>query len=381
MSREVIQDFLNLAGVVGIALTNRRMRPYFYGLDAVLDRTKQALGQGVLQVVENVPDGFESFEFNFAGHVVFIYKLTHGLVLLVLTDSSLKLVDYRRGITKVKYLIETDTYNTVSYFKLLLGSVTQHSLPSTNWQSNSQPNNQQSSGTATFQTTVQDQKTKQSFTNPASNSTITAPSSKADNSQQTSTQTNKKQENTIPTANIANQNTQTQASIAKPNTASTVTTGVTTRTTTTTTPRAETITKVADSNNSATSTNPTNSHANSPTNSVSGKTDAQEYKLDELLAALNKLSSFTTQYLGKVVVTNYWKSSRPDSSWLTEFEIDRSGQISHPKQKASACSPEQHQQIQLWVTAYIKRCKQVIRNFDQMLEQDCLDSNQRQMLL
>jgi hypothetical protein len=373
MSREVIQDFLNLAGVVGIALTNRRMRPYFYGLDAVLDRTKQALGQGVLQVVENVPDGFESFEFHFAGHVVFIYKLTHGLVLLVLTDSSLKLVDYRRGITKVKHLIETDTYNTVSYFKLLLGSVTQHSLPSTNWQSNSQ----QSSGTATFQTTVQDQKTKQSFTNPASNSTITAPSSKTDNSQQTSTQTNKKQENTIPTANVANQNTQTQASIAKPNTASTVTTGVTTRTTTTTTPRAEIITKVADSNNSATSTNPTNS----PAKSVSGKTALEEYKLDELLAALNKLSSFTTQYLGKVVVTNYWKSSRPDSSWLAEFEIDRSGQISHPRQGAIACTPAQHQQIQLWVTAYIKRCKQVIRNFDQMLEQDCLDTRQRQMLL
>ena len=343
MSREVIQDFLNLAGVVGIALTNRRMRPYFYGLDAVLDRTKQALGQGVLQVVENVPDGFESFEFHFAGHVVFIYKLTHGLVLLVLTDSSLKLVDYRRGITKVKYLIETDTYNTVSYFKLLLGSVTQHSLPSTNWQSN----NQQSAGKPTAPTTVQDQ--------------------------QTSTQTNKNPKTTIPTANIANQNIQIQADIAKPQTPSVVTT----RTNTTTIPSAEVITKVADSNNLAISTNPTNS----PTKSVSGKTALAEYKLDELLAALNKLSSFTTQYLGKVVVTNYWKSSRPDSAWLTEFEIDRSGQISHPKQQAIACTPEQHQQIQSWVTAYIKRCKQVIRNFDQMLEQDCLDTKQRQMLI
>ena len=45
MSREVIQDFLHSAGVVGIALTNRRMRPYFYGLNAVEIRTKQALGQ------------------------------------------------------------------------------------------------------------------------------------------------------------------------------------------------------------------------------------------------------------------------------------------------------------------------------------------------
>ncbi len=331
MSREVIQDFLNLAGVVGIALTNRRMRPYFYGLDAVLDRTKQALGQGVLQVVENVPDGFEFFEFHFSGQVVFIYKLTHGLVLLVLTDSSLNLVDYRRGITKVKYLIETDTYNTVSYFKLLLGSVTQHSLPSTNWQSNSQPNNPPNSAPnsapaaakPTEQPNVQDRPTIHSFTNPVANSTITATSSNADTGQQ------------------------------------------------------QKIAKAIGSNNSATSTQPTNSSAKS----VSAKTDSQEGKLDELLAALNKLSSFTTQYLGKVVVTNYWKSSRPDSTWLTEFEIDRSGQISHPKQKMLTCTPEQYQQIQLWVTAYIKRCKQVIRNFDQMLEQDCLDSKQRQLLL
>jgi hypothetical protein len=272
MSREVIQDFLNSAGVVGISLTTRRMRPYFYGLDAVLARTKQALGQGVLQVIENVPEGFESFEFNFAGHIVFIYKLTHGLVLLVLTDSDLKLVDYSLGITKIKHLIETDTYNTVAHFKLLLGSITQHSLPSS---SNVK-------------------------TDPNSNKPIAT-------------------------------------------------------------------------------NNPT--QITSPTKLVSAKTDPQEYKLDELLVALNKLSQFTTQYLGKVVVTNYWKSSRPTSAWLAEFEIDRSGQISHPKQASITCDPKQIQQIQSWVSDYVKRCKKVIRNFDQMLEKDCLDSRQRQILL
>ncbi len=290
MSREVIQDFLNSAGVIGIALTNRRMRPYFYGLDAVSDRTKQALGQGVLQVVENVPEGFESFEFHFADHVVFIYKLTHGLVLLVLTDRGLQTVDYRQGITKIKYLIETDTYNTVAYFKLLLGSVAQHSLPSTNnWNA------------------------------------------------QATIQTNQTQSTTHSVISL-------------------VTTDI-----------------VADSNP------PKNT--DSPIKLVSTKSTISDYKLDELLIALNKLSNFTTQYLGKVVVTNYWKSSRPDSHWLAEFEIDRTGQISHLKQAAIACTPEQHKLIQDWVAAYIKRCKQVIRNFDQMLEQDCLDSHQKQLLL
>ena len=309
MSREVIQDFLNLAGVVGISLTNRRMRPYFYGLDSVSDRTKQALGQGVLQVVENVPEGFESFEFYFADHVVFIYKLTHGLVLVVLTDRSIKMVDYSQSITKIKHLIDTDTYNTVAYFKLLLGSVTQHSLPSVNWQA--------SGSAAVTQTTEQDR-----------------------SSTQISIPTNKPQTPPTP-ASTSSTSAPTPRTVA-----------------------SNKSTEVTDSSSK----------------SVSAKTDLQEYKLDELLVALNKLSNFTTQYLGKVVVTNYWKSSRPTSSWLAEFEIDRSGQISHPKQTAISLDTEQLQQIQSWVAAYIKRCKLVIRNFDQMLGQDCLDSRQKQIL-
>ncbi len=356
MSREVIQDFLNLAGVVGIALTNRRMRPYFYGLDAVLDRTKQALGQGVLQVVENVPEGFESFEFHFAGHVVFIYKLTHGLVLLVLTDHDLKSVDYHRGITKIKYLIETDTYNTVAYFKLLLGSVTQHSLPSSTWNANAPA--------ATTQRIGQDLSTTDSLANPKSEA-IAAPASanpvsakleakrQPNNSNQVSSQSK---------SNIAsNASIQTQPNINNAQTPP--------RSASTSAPTARAI-----------ATNKPIETTDTSNKSVSAKTDAQEYKLDELLIALNKLSNFTTQYLGKVVVTNYWKSSRPDSSWLAEFEIDRSGQISHPKQAPITCNPQQLQQIQSWAAAYVKRCKQVIRNFDQMLDQDCLDSRQKQIL-
>lgn len=371
MSREVIQDFLHLAGVVGVALTNRRMRPYFFGLDAVLDRTKQALGQGVLQVVENVPEGFESFEFHFAGHVVFIYKLTHGLVLLVLTDSDLKLVDYRRGITKIKYLIETDTYNTVAYFKLLLGSVTQHSLPSSNW-NDSVPN-------VTTQATGQEPSTTQGFTNPVDHPNSEEIASTTSSSSVNSRHQTDKQPNATPSTRAS-----TTASNINLRASSTASNAVRTQSNTnkpqTPPASAATSSRSAPTNRSVANNNP-KKVTDSPTKPVSAKNDPQEYKLDELLSALNKLSHFTTQYLGKVVVTNYWKSSRPTSSWLAEFEIDRSGQISHPKQAAIACTPEQIQQIQAWVSAYIKRCKQVIRNFDQMLEQDCLSDRQRQILL
>jgi len=363
MSREVIQDFLNLAGVVGIALTNRRMRPYFYGLDSVLDRTKQALGQGVLQVVENVPEGFESFEFHFTGHVVFIYKLTHGLVLLVLTDSALELVDYRRGITKIKYLIETDTYNTVAYFKLLLGSVTQHSLPSSDWNANN----------AKTTAPVTEQAQSRSFTSPVANPQpekfANFSSNSAPDPRNASRQQNTISNSTLST-NAQSTNAQAQANVNQAN----VTKPSATKPQTPPTP------SVSLPNNAPATNNHTKATDNH-TKQVSAKTDTQEYKLDELLSALNKLSHFTTQYLGKVVVTNYWKSSRPDSTWLKEFEVDRNGQISHPKQNAIACTPEQIAQIQEWVQAYIKRCKQVIRNFDQMLEQDCLDSRQKAILL
>ncbi len=344
MSREVIQDFLNLAGVVGIALTNRRMRPYFYGLDSILDRTKQALGKGVLKV-----------EFQFVGHTVFIYKLTHGLVVLVLTDRELDLKNYRHGITKIKYLIETDTYNTVAYFKLLLGSATQHSLPGNNW-------NTPNAATKDVEPKPTTSPQFQPATSPASanNANVTATNTSGRNpsvsakapaattvTQPFSSQS-RNQANTQVSNQIDSQTGGSQKDVSYDN-------------------------RSDRDNNVATTTN--------PSKQVSSKTVANEYKLDELLTALNKLSIFTTQYLGKVVVTNYWKSTRPESSWLSEFEIDRSGHISHPKQSVITYTSEQHAQIKLWVSVYIKRCKQVIRNFDQMLNQDCLDSHQKSLLL
>lgn len=400
MSREVIQDFLSLAGVVGIALTNRRMRPYFYGLDSVLDRTKQALGQGVLQVVENLPEGFESFEFHFGSYIVFIYKLTHGLVLLVLTDKELELVSYGRSITKIKYLIETDTYNTVAYFKLLLGSVTQHSLPSTSWTgeqpiaktsdtptthsfneprpnpnvganltsdlgagrmplNNPLPNNTLPNNTLPNNTL--------SRTNSASNLNKT-PENVATNTQ--SRQSPKVEPTVNPNLN-ANASPNNHPSPSKP--------AIPVNPAIATSNRAsQTASQAAASRTAASQTASQTAPTATKSNAVSAP--PQDYKLDELLDALNKLSHFTTQYLGKVVVTNYWKSTRPDASWLKEFEVDRNGQISHPQRSTLSCKPEQVQQMREWVATYIKRCKQVIRNFDQMLAEDGLSADQKRIL-
>lgn len=311
MNREVIQDFLNLPGIVGVALTNRRMRPYFYGLEAILNgRQQQALAQGVVQIIETIPEGIESFEFYFIGNVAFIYKLTHGLVLLVIGNKNLDIAEYESVIAQVKQLIETDVYGSVATFKLLLsGSTSQPSMPGWN----------QTGSTTVLQT----DETSQPVNKLTANQVNKTPSTLANNT------------------NLL-QNEATNRKIAA-----------------TTLPSEKQIGQPVESNDLK---------------------DPQEYKLGEYVIALNKLSNFTTQYLGKVVVGNYLKSSRPKSEWLQQIVVDRDAQISYANPTA-ICSPEQQQQLQEWTKAYMQRCKQVIKNFDNMVIQDCLDSLQQKLLI
>lgn len=125
MKQEVIQDFLNLPGIVGVALMDKRSRPYFFGVDQTLNfQQKEALVQGILQVFETIPDGFESFKFHFAGNQVYIYKLDHGIILLVLTRDNLVYADYLKTIKSLKAVLREDIANTIATFRLLAGNIT-----------------------------------------------------------------------------------------------------------------------------------------------------------------------------------------------------------------------------------------------------------------
>ena len=68
MKREVVQEFLGLPGIVGLALMDGRSRPCFYGVSERLNlQQKEALAQGICQVLETTPSSFRTFEFQFAG--------------------------------------------------------------------------------------------------------------------------------------------------------------------------------------------------------------------------------------------------------------------------------------------------------------------------
>ncbi|MBD2154641.1 hypothetical protein [Leptolyngbya sp. FACHB-16] len=125
MKREVIQDFLNLPGIAGVALMDGRSRPYFFGVDQALNfQQKEALAQGIQQVVDTTPEGFGSFEFQFTGHQVYIYKLQHGIILLVLTGDKLVQTDYHQAISQLQGELQKDAANAIATFRLMAGNIT-----------------------------------------------------------------------------------------------------------------------------------------------------------------------------------------------------------------------------------------------------------------
>ncbi len=130
MQQEVVQAFLNLPGIVGLALMDGRSRPYFCGVDRSLNfQQKEALAQGILQVIETIPEGFDAFEFQFSGHCVYIYKLQNGIVLLVLTHSDMIAAEYLRIIKDLKATLEEDIANAIATFRSIAGNLTLSGTP------------------------------------------------------------------------------------------------------------------------------------------------------------------------------------------------------------------------------------------------------------
>ncbi|KAM3090053.1 hypothetical protein ACKFKG_31005 [Phormidesmis sp. 146-35] len=272
MKQEVIWDFLNLPGIAGIALmdgrpfasnlkqppagNSQRSQSFFYGNDQAINfQQKEALSQGILQVVETIPDGFESFELKFLEYQAYIYKLQSGRVLLVLARRDLDFLAYSRAIVPLQASIESDFEGTISVLHAI--AATQNSL-----------------------------------------------------------------------------------AIDRRVTHSPLAAGVET-----------------------------------------AVTEQTIITLRDLLAAFNHLNTFTTQFLGTAVIVNYLKTTRPDSEWLSKFQIDRAAHMTFVGEVTDAVTDQQHQWIRDWVAAFIRRCSQVVRNFGAIVEQNAFDAQQKLLLL
>lgn len=262
MKRQVIQNFLNLPGLSGVGLIDGRNRPFFFGPDIQLNTGQQdALAQGIQQVIETIPPGFDTFSFRFTHQFVHIYKLDQGLILLVLMADPMPLKTYRSAIHQLTATLMEEPHNVVPTFRLLAGCVTLSS-------SSMMPS-------------------------PAVHS--------------------------APEAEVA--------AITNPSVAS----------------------------------------------------DAA-VSLTDLTDALNHLSEGAIQYLGKIIVANTWKQSRPDQPWLAQFDIQKDGHFSPPA-NVNHISPEQHQWIREWVNAFIERGSRTIRNFRDVVGDGLLSPQELDLLM
>jgi hypothetical protein len=286
MKREVVQDFLNLPGIAGVALMDGRSRPYFYGIDQTLNfQQKETLSLGIHQVIETTPADFEFFEFQFSGHQIYIYKLDHEMILLVLTREGLVYEEFAEAVEKLKAELRSNYAQAIATFRLL-------------------------AGTSTLTNSVN------RVTNPPDRAMPPA----------------------VPPL----------AHLPFPNGGGLAPTDLQPKAGAIETPSAP----------------------------------QSEIRLKDLLVALNQISEFTQQYLGAMVVANYFKSTRPPLEWLTQFEIDRTGKITLTTTEAlqMALSVEQYLAAQEWIAAFSKRCTVVIRDFPTLIQQLDLGDRCRSLL-
>ncbi|MBE9137955.1 hypothetical protein IQ254_12255 [Nodosilinea sp. LEGE 07088] len=97
--------------------------------------------------------------------------------------------------------------------------------------------------------------------------------------------------------------------------------------------------------------------------------------------ALNHLSDGATQYLGKTIVVNTWKQSRPAHPWLEQFELQKDGHFTVEVDNQTLLTAEQHQWIKDWVSAFLGRGGRTIRNFQMLAGSQTLTPEESKLLL
>lgn len=85
--------------------------------------------------------------------------------------------------------------------------------------------------------------------------------------------------------------------------------------------------------------------------------------LDKLLAQFNHLISSSNRFLGPTITNKYFNSSRPDYSWLDQFQINPNNQIYFEETVSGFVSLEQLDYFQQWIDSFTQSCAKIIKNF------------------
>ncbi|QLL29799.1 hypothetical protein D3A95_03015 [Thermosynechococcus sichuanensis E542] len=100
-------------------------------------------------------------------------------------------------------------------------------------------------------------------------------------------------------------------------------------------------------------------------------TAAKLLTLAEVLEHFNKIGDIAQKYLGKMIVANYWRGTRPYSSWFADFTVTNDGRVvcqSYQSTRDVFLSEEQLEHLQGWLEAFIRQCQRVLPQFRKQLQ-------------
>jgi len=99
------------------------------------------------------------------------------------------------------------------------------------------------------------------------------------------------------------------------------------------------------------------------------------------LVALNRLTKYSSSYLGPLAIGNYWRKSHAGlvafHPSLQYWVVDYQGQVSCPfiSEQIEPLTVAQLQDVQTWVRAFLKECERVIVDFSQVLQAKSLSAD------
>lgn len=87
----------------------------------------------------------------------------------------------------------------------------------------------------------------------------------------------------------------------------------------------------------------------------------QTFAIEELLSQFNNLFSKSKRYLGTSITTKYFNASRPEFSWLNQFQINKKNKISYVGTVSSLISHEQLYYFQRWIDSFTESYSKIIK--------------------
>ncbi|MBW4577291.1 MAG: hypothetical protein KME08_18625 [Aphanothece sp. CMT-3BRIN-NPC111] len=123
MNQEIIQKFLTLPGVLGVALVHGQASPYLYIKEQTLDwQQKQTISSHILQFIAKATEEVEFSEFQVMGYYAYIYKLASNLKFIVLNHTDSVAIKFLAA-KQLKAALQEDIEKTITTFELLTKNI------------------------------------------------------------------------------------------------------------------------------------------------------------------------------------------------------------------------------------------------------------------